>query len=595
MSAAALLSHGGCNGNNGGWKKAAQGLRDVWPFWRLEARRFSLATALIIANKCLLLAIPRVGRSIMMCDGEHTLDLLWHLALACLTVVAYHVTCFYGRYVAYAAGNAMRGPIIDAGLRAVMVIDYSRAVSIPPGESAAVTMQSAAALAHASAGVITDLLGAVASAVCIGVAVCLISIPLTVGFIVVAAVTQVLSQRMKTPFTSTRDSVLRADGVVQSTLLASLQRASLVRMFPAAQTILSERVRKDALPMEAARNELDRVKHSTAESTACATHLLFLCMLALLAMYKARQHASGEDVALFFVFIVQLQKHIQSIADEVRKLDVALEQTGSFRALLRAAAARQRRQQRHDDNNSDVSIRHLDAASEYAVVFDSVTASYATHGKEDSPLLLEDVSFHIRKNTVTVIMGPSGGGKTTLVRLMAGLISPTRGVVASSTADAERAGGAVAVLEQAPALLPGTVRANLLVAKPKATEEQLARACALASCTDFVAALPEGLETCIENVDVTRFSGGQLQRLCLARVFLSDAPLVIFDEPTTGLDAAAAGTIMDGLTRLRDQGRTVVFVTHLEAHRSLADTLLVVRDGRVVVADPKKDDFIESE
>jgi ABC-type transport system involved in cytochrome bd biosynthesis fused ATPase/permease subunit len=128
------------------------------------------------------------------------------------------------------------------------------------------------------------------------------------------------------------------------------------------------------------------------------------------------------------------------------------------------------------------------------------------------------------------------------------------------------------------------VRANLLAAKPKATEEHLARACALASCTDFVAALPEGLDTCLENEDVTRFSGEQLQRLCLARMFLSDAPLVIFDEPTTGLDAAAVGTIMEELTRQCDQGRTVVLVTlavHLEPHRLLADTLLVVRDGRV--------------
>jgi ABC-type multidrug transport system fused ATPase/permease subunit len=594
-------------------------LRELAPFWRRHSRPFLLATALIVASKSLQIVIPLAGRAIMECDGGDVSGLLSHLAVACLTVGAYHLTSFYGHYVSYVSSNAMKASMLEAGAAAVMVVDYSEAIAVPPGQTANAITQASSALAGMTAGWITDLLGSIISAVGFAFMVCYISLPLTVGFLSIAVATQLFSRWYKAQHQANGDSATRLDGTAQSTLLAALQRAALVRLFPAARPMVAARMRKNVTEAAEARNNVDFIVHSNAGLTSGVTNMLFLCLLAGLASYKASGYATIGDIALFFVYIVQLQGHIQSAANEMNKVSIVLEQTVVFRTLLRDAAKRggggwmDRTGDDQQQPQLTFSLSHLDTHSEFAVVFDNVSAAYPAHPtstpaefkKEDDDAaaasadvtandktvgdsaavsaqsVLEDVSFHIRKNTVTVIMGPSGGGKTTLVRLMAGLIRPTRGVVASSTADAERAGGAVAVLEQAPALLPGTVRANLLVAKPKATEEQLARACALASCTDFVAALPEGLDTCIENVDVTRFSGGQLQRLCLARVFLSDAPLVIFDEPTTGLDAAAAGTIMDGLTRLRDQGRTVVFVTHLEAHRSLADTLLVVREGRV--------------
>ena len=138
----------------------------------------------------------------------------------------------------------------------------------------------------------------------------------------------------------------------------------------------------------------------------------------------------------------------------------------------------------------------------------------------------------------------------------------------------------VAWVPQRPRLFHGTLRENLLLARPDATDDEIRRAIRLARIEGLVAELPCGLDTPL-GADGARLSGGEAQRLALARAFLKDAPVLVLDEPTAQLDAATEADVLESIRELR-QGRTVVLVAHRLATAASADRIAVVAAGRVV-------------
>lgn len=189
-------------------------------------------------------------------------------------------------------------------------------------------------------------------------------------------------------------------------------------------------------------------------------------------------------------------------------------------------------------------------------------------------VVLGPVTLSLARGETVILTGASGSGKSTLLQLLAGFVDPGEGsrLVASDVR--------FAWMDQRPLLIQGTLADNLRLAAPKASDEALHQALAHADLSDLVSGLPHGVETSISERGVG-LSGGQAQRLALARVFLSQAPLVLLDEPTASLDAHTERAVMQGLETLKREGRTLVIATHHPALKALADRHWYIEHGEL--------------
>ena len=200
--------------------------------------------------------------------------------------------------------------------------------------------------------------------------------------------------------------------------------------------------------------------------------------------------------------------------------------------------------------------------------------------------VLRAVDLEIQPGETLAIVGPSGGGKSTLISLLLRLAEPTSGRILVGNddlalLDATAWRRQTAFVAQRPTLFRGTVADNIRLGDTSADDERVRDAAALAGAHAFVARLPGGYETVVGDGG-RQLSTGQRRRLALARAFLRDAPLVVLDEPTADLDPESADVVADAIERLR-LGRTVVLVAHLPELAALADRIVRLDDGRLVV------------
>jgi ATP-binding cassette subfamily B protein len=203
---------------------------------------------------------------------------------------------------------------------------------------------------------------------------------------------------------------------------------------------------------------------------------------------------------------------------------------------------------------------------------------------EAAPEALRDVSFEAPPGKITALVGPSGAGKTTLVRLVPRLWEATSGVVALGGVDVrslplDQLLSRVSMVFQEVFLFHGTVRDNLKLARPDATDEQIEAACRAARAYDFIQALPERYETLLGERGA-RLSGGEKQRLSIARAILKDAPILLLDEATAFADPENEARIQEALAELC-VGRTVLIVAHRLSTIATADHIVVLDGGRV--------------
>lgn len=199
--------------------------------------------------------------------------------------------------------------------------------------------------------------------------------------------------------------------------------------------------------------------------------------------------------------------------------------------------------------------------------------------------VLRGVGFAVAPGEHVALVGPSGAGKTTVLNLVLGFVTPQRGRVLIGGVPAGRLDDAalrrlVSWVGQAPRLFAGTLRDNIRLGFPEADEAEVLRAAALAHVLDFADALPDGLDTRIGERGFG-LSGGQAQRLALARAFLSPAPILLMDEPTAGLDRENEALVLDSLSRLAE-GRTVLVATHSPAVIAWADRTVRLSAGRIL-------------
>jgi ATP-binding cassette subfamily B protein len=232
-----------------------------------------------------------------------------------------------------------------------------------------------------------------------------------------------------------------------------------------------------------------------------------------------------------------------------------------------------------DAGHSNQDQENPPAPANASLTFDGVTFGY-----EDGPDVIHDVTFTVSAGTVTALVGPSGGGKTTIARLAARFWDVRQGAVRVGGADVrdvpiEQLMERVAFVFQDTFLFDDTVEANLRVGRPVATWDELRAAAKAARVLETIEGLPTGWATRLGERG-TRLSGGERQRLALARAILKDAPVVVLDEATSFVDPENEALIQDALGELV-AGKTVVMIAHRLSTVAGAHQILVVDRGRI--------------
>ncbi len=305
---------------------------------------------------------------------------------------------------------------------------------------------------------------------------------------------------------------------------------------------------------------------------ANALHLLALkCGSVSLAMASALQclwGSMGFPMMLMFVFFsFSIFASLEPISDSAHTLGVIDDAMDQLDAL--------KDENFIDSDGKDIKLTHYD------IEFKNVDFGY------DSRQVLKNVSFKISEKTSTAIVGPSGSGKTTICSLIARFYDPQSGSITVGGHDLRKFTcdsllSNISMVFQNVYLFNDTIRANILFGKPDATEEEMIEAAQKARCHDFIMTLPNGYDTVVGEGGGT-LSGGEKQRISIARAILKNAPIIILDEATASIDPENEHLIQHAISELT-KGKTIITIAHRLATIQNADQILVMDDGRIAEA-----------
>lgn len=303
-----------------------------------------------------------------------------------------------------------------------------------------------------------------------------------------------------------------------------------------------------------------------------ALHLLALkCGSVGLALAACLSCLGGRmqlSVMLMFVFFsFSIFASLEPISDSAHTLGVINDAMEKLDAL--------KSENFIDADGHDIKPEHYD------IEFKNVNFGY------DSRVVLKDVTFSIPERTSTAIVGPSGSGKTTICSLIARFYDPQSGNITLGGHDlreftCDSLLSNISMVFQNVYLFNDTIRANICFGKPDATEDEMIAAAKKAQCHDFITALPNGYDTVVGEGGGT-LSGGEKQRISIARAILKDAPVIILDEATASVDPENEHLIQQAISSLT-RGKTIITIAHRLATVQSADQILVVDDGRIVEA-----------
>ena len=305
-----------------------------------------------------------------------------------------------------------------------------------------------------------------------------------------------------------------------------------------------------------------------------ATMEFFLCILsaAVIAaggLFIMRGELNVIDLTTFSLYITTFVTPVRKLSNFAELFANGTAGLGRFIELMREEPALK----------DAPDARRLDRV-EGKIDVDHVSFAY-----QGDAAVLRDVDLHIRPGETLAVVGPSGGGKSTLCQLIPRFYDVTEGAVRLDGADVrqvtqESLRRNVGVVQQDVFLFAASILENIRYGRPGATEEEVARAARLAEIYDDIVAMPDGFNTYVGERGVL-LSGGQKQRISIARIFLKDPPVLILDEATSALDSVTEAKLQEAFDKL-SQGRTTIIIAHRLSTVRNADRIAVIEDGRMV-------------
>uniref|UniRef100_I5AQ55 ABC-type multidrug transport system, ATPase and permease component n=1 Tax=Eubacterium cellulosolvens (strain ATCC 43171 / JCM 9499 / 6) TaxID=633697 RepID=I5AQ55_EUBC6 len=304
-----------------------------------------------------------------------------------------------------------------------------------------------------------------------------------------------------------------------------------------------------------------------------STNLFFQGMMYLLTMVVgayliAKGEMTVEDMAMFALYIGVFVSPIKILVELTEMLQKGMSGFGRFLEVVETPV---------EIKDAPDAVAMVDPRGD--ITLDDVSFSYE---KEDK--VLHHVSMHIPSGKSIALVGPSGGGKTTITSLIPRFYDVTGGSIRIGGQDIrdmklESLRSNIGIVQQEVYLFDGTIRENIAFGKPDATEAEIHEAAKRANLEEFIDSLPDGYDTIVGERG-TRLSGGQKQRVSIARIFLKNPPILILDEATSALDNESEQFIQDSLEKL-STGRTTITIAHRLSTIRNADSIYVIEDGKI--------------
>jgi subfamily B ATP-binding cassette protein MsbA len=292
----------------------------------------------------------------------------------------------------------------------------------------------------------------------------------------------------------------------------------------------------------------------------------------LMLAYGARLVLGGQLTAgalvVFLLYLGKMYKPMRDLskmADTVSKASVAFER---IREVL----------------ETEGGIRDARNARRASPFKGAIEFSHVSFGYTADSLILDDVSFAIEPGQVAAFVGPTGGGKTTIINLVARFYDPVSGTVSIDGKDIRTftirsLRDQISFVLQDTLLFRAPVWQNIAYGRPEATRAEIMRAAELANAHEFITEMPDGYDTMVGERGVT-LSGGQRQRIAIARAVIRNTPILVLDEPTSGLDAQSEQAVFEALDRLM-KGKTSIVIAHHLKTILHADMIFVVKDNHL--------------
>jgi ATP-binding cassette, subfamily B, bacterial MsbA len=391
---------------------------------------------------------------------------------------------------------------------------------------------------------------------------------LSVAVLVVAPLVGLIMRRFSRKTTKAAKGAMQETSALSTAIMESLDGIKIVK-------IENREAYEEARVNEVIdRRQRHLIKGANARATAApATETLMTLVTAGVLAYAGWRSLSGHmNVGAFVAFLAALGMASQSMRQLANLQTVMAEGLIAARRLFAAL-------------DVEAEVRDVPGAKELpagktTLRFEDVSFTYG--GEEP---VLDHVTLEARRGETVALVGPSGGGKSTILNLIPRFYDVTGGRVTIDGVDVREVTLSslrhrIALVTQEPFLFDDTIHANIAYARPDASQEDIEEAAKQAAAHDFVSELPNGYETLVGEAGA-RLSGGQRQRIAIARAFLKDAPILLLDEATSALDTESEAQVQAALERLM-AGRTTILIAHRLSTVRHADRIYVIDRGKVV-------------